>query len=141
MAALMVTGGMQMKKNVRASHAASAMGVKMRNEARAYVKAYVTTLSGGDASSPTSRSWNTRERETRADACASLRSVGGGGPSRPTRLCGSEGSSEPPPSSGSVFQEDYDLEEEVRTNRNEIEAIRPVARNPRRARAPSPPHC
>jgi antitoxin HigA-1 len=31
------------------------------------------------------------------------------------------------------LQEDYDLEAELRTKRNEIEAIRPVARNPRAA--------
>ena len=31
------------------------------------------------------------------------------------------------------LQEDYDLEEELRTKRNEIESIRPVARNPRAA--------
>jgi addiction module HigA family antidote len=31
------------------------------------------------------------------------------------------------------LQEDYDLEQELRTKRNEIAAIRPVARNPRAA--------
>jgi plasmid maintenance system antidote protein VapI len=31
------------------------------------------------------------------------------------------------------LQEDYDLEEELRTKRSEIEGIRPVARDPRAA--------
>ena len=40
-------GFMQMEKNLRASKSAIAMGLKMRNEARAYVNSYIATLSGG----------------------------------------------------------------------------------------------
>jgi Domain of unknown function (DUF4157) len=46
-AALLVAGAMQTEKNIRAAGAGTAMGVKMRAVAKDYVKAYVSTLTGG----------------------------------------------------------------------------------------------
>lgn len=84
-AAAAVYGGMQMEKNTRASGAAIAAGTKLRDEGKAYVKAYVATLAGGTAAGQGALDANARvmeamaaQQKSRADACADILHKNGG---------------------------------------------------------------
>ena len=84
-AALMVYGGMQTEKNIKASRAASEMGIKMRNEIKSYVHSYITTLSGGTGSGKGHLDADAKvfaymaaTNKERADACKDIMDKNGG---------------------------------------------------------------
>ena len=84
--ALMIAGAIQEEKNTNASKAAIAYGLKMRTDARAYAKAYATTIAGpGSASGQGAADANAivlaamaAGDQNREQACADLVKKAGG---------------------------------------------------------------